>query len=469
MAGYGAAGFGGGFGKGLAAVLLQNRADVRAETARQEERKDREFQLLFPVKYKDAQESGDWPGLEEFVGQYHPELVKKFKKEGSPFEALGPILQSRPTTFDEQNVIPGMPDQVQEPVQTFLGTRMQSRAGRRAEREQDLLSEESAKSEAKVALARRLSQQAGISFEEALDRVGLRDQVGSALQFQSIAGELPGNKPAYGILDRRSGQYLDPVTHEPLQGFTPRTTTASTSLGADREALSRSMFNKPFAQLEQSQQQAVMDAELKRAGEKAGTTTTARAEASAQAPLSTQQRFQAVVDLQNAWRKAEAPKREMERNLKVMEAGLNRYDKDRVGGVEAIRVTFERILDPNSVVREGEYARQGYGLSLLQRLEGYAQKYLQGGGDIPKPVLEEMVETARQFVKGMQDWNDLERERITGTANEFKVNPNLVFGTSGSAPESGGAKKTAPAPTGPQGFTIGPDGALYVNGKKVGG
>ena len=230
MAGYGLAGFGGGFGQGLAAVLLQNRHDQRAEQARQDERKDREFGLLFPTMWKNAQETGDFQGLEQWVGQYHPELIKKFQKEGSPFEALAPLLrtQQRQSTISEQDAIPGMPDRIEEPARTFLGMQMQSPEGQRAQLEQDIISKGSAEYGAKTAVARRLAQQTGMSFEEALDRVGMRQSTTSAAQFRSIAGEMPDGSDAFAILDVRSGQYLDPITREPLQGFRPRATGTST-------------------------------------------------------------------------------------------------------------------------------------------------------------------------------------------------------------------------------------------------
>lgn len=78
---------------------------------------------------------------------------------------------------------------------------------------------------------------------------------------QSIAGEVVGpdgrTVPAFGVFDRARGVYLDPDTHEPLAGFRPRTTTGSTSMGADREAIARELYNMPFVQLNQTQQATV--------------------------------------------------------------------------------------------------------------------------------------------------------------------------------------------------------------------
>lgn len=75
-----------------------------------------------------------------------------------------------------------------------------------------------------------------------------------ASALESVAGELPDGTPAFGVFDRipgspTYGMYIDPDSHEPLAGFRPRTSTGSTSLGADRETLARIMFGKPAAQL----------------------------------------------------------------------------------------------------------------------------------------------------------------------------------------------------------------------------
>lgn len=103
---------------------------------------------------------------------------------------------------------------------------------------------------------------AGMSREAAVSQVrSERVRAGGAhggANAQSVAGEVVGPDgrvvPAFGVFDRARQLYLDPSTQQPLQGFRPRTTTGSTSMGADREAISRELFGMPFAQLNQTQQ-----------------------------------------------------------------------------------------------------------------------------------------------------------------------------------------------------------------------
>lgn len=95
--GAGALGFGGGFGKGLANVLLQNRQNQREDAQRAEARKDREFQLLFPVKleaFKADPTPESAADLEEWIGVYFPDAVKEMQKQGMSFDQLAPLFQN---------------------------------------------------------------------------------------------------------------------------------------------------------------------------------------------------------------------------------------------------------------------------------------------------------------------------------------------------------------------------------------
>lgn len=135
-----------------------------------------------------------------------------------------------------------------------------------------------------------------------------------------------------------------------------------------------------------------------------------------------------VLSMQRSWDKTRAAEKEMNRQMVIMQEAMNRFNADPVGGSEGVRVTFEKILDPISVVREGEYARQGQGLSLLHKIEGLSQKYLTGGGPIPRAALEEMVKTAQQFTTGLKDFNTKERKRMEHTADRYRIPHDVVFG-----------------------------------------
>jgi len=84
---------------------------------------------------------------------------------------------------------------------------------------------------------------------------------------QSVAGQLPDGRQAFGVFDRRPGsptlgKYLDSTTGEPLIGFQPRTITGSSSMGTDREAIALAIYGKRYALLDQSQQRDILAREL---------------------------------------------------------------------------------------------------------------------------------------------------------------------------------------------------------------
>jgi hypothetical protein len=65
---------------------------------------------------------------------------------------------------------------------------------------------------------------------------------------------------------------------------------------------------------------------------------------------------------------------------------------------QAILVTFQKILDPDSVVRESEYARSAQGLGVLARIRGAYMKMVQGGAGVPLDQLQEFVQLASEWV-----------------------------------------------------------------------
>jgi hypothetical protein len=70
---------------------------------------------------------------------------------------------------------------------------------------------------------------------------------------------------------------------------------------------------------------------------------------------------------------------------------------------QGVLVSFQKLLDPTSVVRESEYARSAAGLSLVSRLEGFKTKLEQGGAGVSADDLKEFVNTAETFLRGYED------------------------------------------------------------------
>jgi len=143
--------------------------------------------------------------------------------------------------------------------------------------------------------------------------------------------------------------------------------------------------------------------------------------------------------LTTQWDKHKSAEREMQRQYSLMTTGLKRFEADPVGGSQAVLVTFQKILDPTSVVRESEYARSASGLSLLSRMEGYIDRLKVGGAGVPKKDLAAMVETARQFLENTKGSTKGLRTRVGRTADHFGVPRELIFEDTGEEAAGGDA------------------------------
>jgi len=250
--GSGALGFGSGFATGIANVLGERRKERLEKERRDEENKYKYFQAIAPHAWESARETGDYESVQRLFTDTFPDLEKSFRKTGINFTDLGPLIHGAdrpaatvgsvfetgqgtlmPTVEGAGPDFPDVPPTMSQ-RQSFFG--------------QPMLTEEQSQEKAvtgKVALARRMLPQLQAAdptatMDDALATVGIRTPSAAARSAanQSIAGELADGTPAFGVFHRESGTYLDPATGKPLDGFRPRTTTASTSLGqlAERAA-----------------------------------------------------------------------------------------------------------------------------------------------------------------------------------------------------------------------------------------
>lgn len=298
MSGAGIAGFGGGFGQGLASVLLNKREQDREQQNIEAQRNDRFLQTMLPlvidqaedpaqvIQWLKTQQPGTFKGKQGqdkaafFSQMLAPALGRKsatqqqdasstrtasgipmptgaqpMPQAGGPMSgpAGGGVAQppvQRPTIMPAPQIGlqgPAPPAQG-TPQATFNGIPLMSRDQKlsRAVTEQTALA--GVNDEAKLAFARRLLSSGVVSsMDEAMDRAGLHRPYSAGMRPQSVAGELADGTPAFGVF--MNGQYVDPNTGQPIEGFRPRTSTGSRTLGGDREALAIEKFGKPASQL----------------------------------------------------------------------------------------------------------------------------------------------------------------------------------------------------------------------------
>lgn len=94
---------------------------------------------------------------------------------------------------------------------------------------------------------------------------------------------------------------------------------------------------------------------------------------------------------------------------------------------QGVLVSFQKLLDPTSVVRESEYARSPEGLSYIARLEGAATRIRQGGAGLTASDLKEFKDTAEEFLTNYEDAAISEAQLVITQANNYGLNvENIV-------------------------------------------
>jgi hypothetical protein len=145
------------------------------------------------------------------------------------------------------------------------------------------------------------------------------------------------------------------------------------------------------------------------------------------ADLTPGQKFQYTRQLRNDFLRETAAAREMNTQYQIMQSGLEAARKgDMAAGSQAVLVTFQKILDPTSVVRESEYARSAAGQSLLARMEGAVARIAQGGAGVPVHELEAFGTLAQQFLVNAQKSALDTRAQVDAIAGEFGLDRDLI-------------------------------------------
>jgi len=104
-------------------------------------------------------------------------------------------------------------------------------------------------------------------------------------------------------------------------------------------------------------------------------------------------------------------------NIVNIEAAVERMlsgeSASRLATDQAVITSFNKILDPESVVRESEYKRTPENASLINRARGAMQKLSKGGAGITDEDIIEIRDTARQMA-------ELKREITNKKLNKFR-------------------------------------------------
>jgi hypothetical protein len=139
----------------------------------------------------------------------------------------------------------------------------------------------------------------------------------------------------------------------------------------------------------------------------------------------------AAMRMSDDWDQTSKDARTMQRVLGQMDravAALNSGDQSAIpAAAEAVQVMFQKILDPTSVVREGEFARSLLTQPFTNRVRGALDRLTKGGTGIPISELQQYAELAKQF--GAAAAQDLGRQRqlYSERAERMGLNPADIF------------------------------------------
>lgn len=106
----------------------------------------------------------------------------------------------------------------------------------------------------------------------------------------------------------------------------------------------------------------------------------------------------------------------------------SRVTGNKVAADQAMITLFNKMTDPNSVVRESEYARTPQNLSLINRLKGKIAKVQQGGAGLTDEDRKAILSMAKQFKVAYQDTFNTVANEYTDYAKGFGIDPEMVIG-----------------------------------------
>jgi hypothetical protein len=95
---------------------------------------------------------------------------------------------------------------------------------------------------------------------------------------------------------------------------------------------------------------------------------------------------------------------------------------------QALVITFNKMLDPGSVVRESEFARTPQGQSLFSRIQGASEKLAEGGVGLTDAERDEIIVVAKQLQEGQMIELEKEKEIYKELAQRRGLNIDNIVG-----------------------------------------
>lgn len=111
---------------------------------------------------------------------------------------------------------------------------------------------------------------------------------------------------------------------------------------------------------------------------------------------------------------------------------LKRYKsgeaKDLNATSQAIIISFNKMLDPTSVVRESEYDRSAAGQALLSTIGGKVAALARGGPGLTVASLQEVVDLGNVYAKNAKESIDAEKARAVAFGKKYGLDADYIGG-----------------------------------------
>lgn len=98
-------------------------------------------------------------------------------------------------------------------------------------------------------------------------------------------------------------------------------------------------------------------------------------------------------------------------------------DKSKATADQALITTYNKMLDPGSVVREGEYARTEQGQAYIAQAEAYYNHLTQGGAKISDSDRRDMVNVAKKLLESSSGQYQAAADEYSATLSQYGQKP----------------------------------------------
>lgn len=116
----------------------------------------------------------------------------------------------------------------------------------------------------------------------------------------------------------------------------------------------------------------------------------------------------------------------------LLGSALNGDEKSKLALDQGLITMFNKLTDPNSVVRESEYERTPANLSLMNRVSGSFKKLKEGGAGLTNEDRKTLVKGAKVIFNARgKVFSDVQKE-YERLASDYNFDPKKVTGTLGS-------------------------------------